>query len=55
MPIKKTSKGGYKFGNSGHEYPTKAGAVNQMKAMYTAGYKGEGEGSVKKKKKKPKK
>ena len=39
MPIKKTTKG-YKFGESGKEYPNKAGAVEQMKAMYASGYTG---------------
>jgi len=43
MPIKKVTKDGkvgYKYGNSGHVYPTKAGAVNQMRAMYANGYTG---------------
>lgn len=38
MPIKKT-KSGYKFGNSGKVYSTKAKAVKQMKAIYASGYK----------------
>ena len=38
MPIKKT-KSGYKWGKSGKTYPTKAGAVKQMKAIYASGYK----------------
>ncbi len=41
MPIKKSGKG-YKFGDSGHVYPTKEGAKKQMRAMYANGYKGEG-------------
>jgi hypothetical protein len=44
MPIMKvkTKSGdtGYKYGQHGHVYPTKAGAVNQMKAMYANGYTG---------------
>lgn len=39
MPIRKV-KGGYKYGSSGKVYPTKAGAVRQMRAMYASGYKG---------------
>lgn len=38
MPIRKTTKG-YKWGKSGHTYPTKAGAIRQMKAIYASGYK----------------
>ena len=38
MPIHKV-KGGYKYGKSGHTYPTKAGAVKQMKAMFAHGYR----------------
>jgi hypothetical protein len=46
MPIMKTTmpgpskKTGYKFGQHGHVYPTRAGAMNQMKAMYANGYTG---------------
>ena len=44
MPIMKTTmksgKTGYKFGPHGHVYPTKAGALTQMRAMYANGYKG---------------
>ena len=44
MPIMKTTtksgNTGYKFGTHGHVYPTKAGAINQMKAMYANGYTG---------------
>ena len=44
MPIMRAKmsngKEGYKFGNSGHVYPTKQGAINQMKAMYANGYTG---------------
>lgn len=32
MPIRKT-KSGYKYGSSGHVYPTRAGALRQMKAI----------------------
>lgn len=38
MPIKKV-KGGYKYGSKGHTYPTRAGAIRQMKAMFANGYK----------------
>ena len=44
MPIMKTTMPnghtGYKFGQHGHAYPTKQGAINQMKAMYANGYQG---------------
>ena len=33
MPIIKTSKGTYKFGQSGKEYPTKKQALTQMRAI----------------------
>jgi hypothetical protein len=52
MPIKKTSKGTYKFGESGKEYGTRAGAVDQMKAMYAAGYQSKDNPNEKKTKKK---
>jgi len=42
MPIMKTTlksgKTGYKFGPHGHAYPTKAGALKQMRAMFANGY-----------------
>lgn len=41
MPIKKVKldgKTGYKYGNSGHVYPTKEGALKQMRAMFANGY-----------------
>lgn len=44
MPIMKvkTKSGatGYKYGASGHVYPSRAGALNQMRAMYANGYTG---------------
>lgn len=40
MPIRKVP-GGYKFGNSGKTYPTRAGAEKQMKAMFANGYRGD--------------
>jgi hypothetical protein len=44
MPIMKTTlkngKAGFKFGPHGHAYPTKEGALRQMRAMYANGYKG---------------
>jgi hypothetical protein len=40
MPIKKV-KGGYKFGSKGKVYPTKKQAVNQMKAIFASGWKGD--------------
>ncbi len=50
MPIKRTKSGKYKFGDSGHEYPTKTGAAKQMRAMYASGYKGDKDEKKKKKK-----
>lgn len=45
MPIMKTTMPGggtgYKFGAHGHAYPTKEGAIKQMKAMYANGYQGK--------------
>ena len=38
MPVKKV-KGGYKWGNSGKVYPTKAESEKQGKAIYASGYK----------------
>lgn len=32
---------GYKYGNSGHCYPTREGALKQMRAMFHNGYKGD--------------
>ena len=39
MPIEKV-KGGYKWGESGKVYPTKAQAAKQVRAAYASGYKG---------------
>lgn len=39
MPVKKV-KGGFKFGNSGKVYPTRAGAERQQRAAYANGYTG---------------
>lgn len=33
MPIKKVKSGGYKFESKGKVYPTKAGALRQMRAI----------------------
>ena len=41
MPVKKV-KGGYKWGNTGKVYPTKAEAEKQGKAIYASGYKKKG-------------
>ena len=38
MPIKKV-KGGYKWGNTGKVYPTKAQAEKQQAAIYASGWK----------------
>jgi len=38
MPVKKV-KGGYKWGNHGKVYPTKAQAEKQAKAAYANGYR----------------
>lgn len=46
MPIKKVA-GGYKWGNHGKTYPTKAKAEAQAKAAYANGYKKD---EIKKKK-----
>ena len=40
MPIKKVA-GGYKWGNHGKVYPTKAEAEKQMRAIFANGYKGK--------------
>ena len=40
MPVRKV-KGGYKWGNSGKTYPTKAQAERQGKAIYASGYRGK--------------
>lgn len=45
MPIKKV-KGGYKWGESGKVYPTKAQAAKQARAAYASGYKGYQTGDV---------
>lgn len=43
MPIKRCSLGknkkGYKWGNKGKCYPTRAGAEKQARAAYANGYK----------------
>ena len=39
MPIEKVN-GGYKWGKSGKDYPTKAQAAKQARAAYASGYKG---------------
>lgn len=41
MPIKKTSKGYYKWGSHGKTYKSKKKAVKQMKAAFANGYKGK--------------
>lgn len=38
MPIKKV-KGGYKWGNHGKVYKTRASALRQMRAIFASGYK----------------
>ena len=40
MPVTKV-QGGYRWGNTGKVYPTKAQAEKQGRAIYAAGYKGE--------------
>lgn len=40
MPVRKVP-GGYKWGNVGKTYPTKAEAEKQGRAIYAAGYKEE--------------
>ena len=39
MPIRRTPSGKYKWGSSGKEYPTKAQAARQARAIYASGYK----------------
>lgn len=39
MPVMKTPSGKFKFGSSGKEYPTKAQAQRQARAIYASGYK----------------
>jgi hypothetical protein len=34
--------GGYRWGQHGHVYPTRAGAERQAAAAYAHGYRGEG-------------
>ena len=41
MPVRRV-RGGYRWGNSGKVYPTKAQAERQGKAAYASGYKGRG-------------
>ena len=41
MPVHKV-KGGWKWGDSGKVYPTKAQAERQGQAIYASGYKGKG-------------
>lgn len=46
MPIHTITRNGkkyYKWGNSGKEYPTRAGAVAQAQAAYASGYQGKAE------------
>jgi len=38
MPVRKV-KGGYRWGNSGKVYKTKAAAERQGRAIYASGYK----------------
>ena len=38
MPIKKV-RGGYKWGNRGKTYKSRAGAERQARAAYASGYK----------------
>lgn len=40
MPVHKT-KGGWKFGQSGKTYKTKAGAQRQAAAIYASGWRGK--------------
>ena len=38
MPVHQT-KGGYKFGQTGKVYPTRAQAEQQARAIYASGYR----------------
>ena len=46
MPIRKVA-GGYKWGNHGKVYPTRAGAEAQAQAAYANGYKEPAKGKKK--------
>lgn len=39
MPIHKTKSGGWKWGNSGKVYKTRAGAERQARAIYASGWR----------------
>lgn len=47
MPVMKVP-GGYRFGQSGKVYPTKAQAEAQARAIYASGYREKSETSKKK-------
>lgn len=49
LPIKKVT-GGYKWGNHGKVYSSRAGAEKQAAAAYANGYKGDGDGKTSTKK-----
>jgi hypothetical protein len=40
MPVHKV-KGGYKWGQHGHVYKSRAGAERQARAIYASGYRGD--------------
>lgn len=46
MPLKKV-RGGYKYGDSGKVFRTKAGAMKQARAMHASGYKEKPKGKKK--------
>lgn len=49
MPVHKV-KGGYKWGKTGHVYPTKKQAEAQGRAIYASGWKGDKQGTKSSKK-----
>lgn len=51
MPVKRV-KNGWRWGDSGKIYPTKAQAEEQGRAIYASGYKGKGNGTKSRSKKK---
>ncbi len=45
MPIKKV-KGGFRWGEHGKVYPSRAGAEKQMKAAFANGWQGKAKGGL---------
>ena len=47
MPVRKLKGGGYRWGNTGKVYKTKAEAERQGRAIYASGYKPKQKGKKK--------